>query len=96
VGKQNPTVCELCKREGVKTTLHHLTPKEKGGTFLPTAYLCIPCHKQIHTLFTNTELVVLGITSIEALRQNEKMRKFLKWIRKQPGSKIPRTRKSGY
>ncbi|PWW27752.1 hypothetical protein DFO73_10762 [Cytobacillus oceanisediminis] len=39
--------CELCLREEVEITIHHLTPKEMGGTFLPTANLCIPCHKQI-------------------------------------------------
>ncbi|WP_458122858.1 HNH endonuclease [Paenibacillus sp. Z3-2] len=42
--------CELCGRKPVNTTIHHLTPKEMGGTFLPTASLCIPCHKQIHSL----------------------------------------------
>jgi len=92
--KQNPTTCELCKRENVKTTVHHLTPKEEGGTFLPTAYLCIPCHKQIHALFTNKEIVVLGLTTIETLRQNEKIKKYLKWIRKQPSSRLPYTKKS--
>lgn len=41
--------CELCGRHHVRLTEHHLTPKEEGGTFLPTAMLCIPCHKQIDT-----------------------------------------------
>ncbi|WP_027409047.1 HNH endonuclease [Anoxybacteroides tepidamans] len=92
MGKKHPTVCELCGREGVQTTLHHLTPREEGGTFLPTAYLCMPCHQQIHALFTNKELVLLGLTTVEALRQHEKMKKYLKWIRKQPSSKVPRTK----
>jgi hypothetical protein len=38
--------CELCLREEVEITVHHLTPKEMGGTFLPTAKLGIPCNKQ--------------------------------------------------
>ncbi|WP_243387356.1 HNH endonuclease [Bacillus kexueae] len=94
MSKKYPTTCELCLRENVKTTLHHLTPKEEGGTFLPTAYLCIPCHKQIHALFSNKEIVILGLTTIEALREQEEMKKFLSWIRKQPGSKVPYIKKS--
>lgn len=85
--------CELCKREQVEITVHHLTPKEMGGTFLPTANLCIPCHKQIHALYTNGELAV-RLNTIDLLRKDEKIAKFLKWIRKQPSTKIPLTRKS--
>lgn len=29
--------CELCLREDIDITVHHLTPKEMGGIFLPTA-----------------------------------------------------------
>jgi 5-methylcytosine-specific restriction enzyme A len=85
--------CELCGREGVETTRHHLTPKEKGGTFLPTADLCIPCHKQIHALFTNDELET-GLYTLDALRLDGQMATFLRWIRKQPPSSLPRVRKS--
>lgn len=35
--------CELCERDEVETTVHHLLPKEMGGTFGATANLCIPC-----------------------------------------------------
>ena len=65
--------CELCGREPVETTVHHLTPKEMGGTFMPTADLCIPCHKQIHSLFTNQDLMRLHLTELQALRENERM-----------------------
>jgi 5-methylcytosine-specific restriction enzyme A len=88
------STCELCGRGELETTEHHLTPKELGGTFLPTANLCIPCHKQIHALFTNEELVALELNTIAALQQNEQMASFLKWIRKQPSSALPRIRKS--
>ncbi|WP_426450574.1 HNH endonuclease [Paenibacillus sp. S-38] len=94
--KRSPSVlgrCELCLREGVETTEHHLTPKERGGTFLGTADLCIPCHKQIHALFTNEELAA-GLNTLEALRANEAIGGFLRWIRKQPPSALPRVRKS--
>ncbi|WP_454191666.1 HNH endonuclease [Paenibacillus sp. Marseille-Q7038] len=86
--------CALCKRKVPVTTVHHLTPREEGGKDKPTANLCIPCHKQIHNLFTNRELVVLGLTTIEALLQEPKMASYVKWIRKQPATVIPKSKKS--
>ena len=53
MAKQTIGLCELCGRQEVVLTEHHLTPKEEGGAFLPTAFLCIPCHKQVHALYTN-------------------------------------------
>jgi hypothetical protein len=86
-------ICELCSRENVETTIHHLTPKEEGGTKLPTAILCIPCHKQIHALFTNQELA-LCLNTIDKLKENERIIKYLKWIQKQPASSIIKIKKS--
>ncbi|MEC0127079.1 HNH endonuclease [Paenibacillus pabuli] len=86
--------CELCGREPVDTTVHHLTPKEMGGTLMPIAHLCIPCHKQIHSLYTNRDLVTLGLTDVQALRQDERVAPYIRWIRKQPATTIPRVRKS--
>ncbi|KHF27079.1 hypothetical protein LR68_04086 [Anoxybacillus sp. BCO1] len=54
-------ICELCGRDDVVFTAHHLTPKEYGGT--ETAKLCFPCHKQIHALYTNEELASRYIRS---------------------------------
>jgi 5-methylcytosine-specific restriction enzyme A len=86
--------CELCGREGLETTKHHLTPKELGGTLLPTADLCIACHKQIHALYTNEQLVGQGLTTIVELQREERMASYLRWVRKQPPSRLPRVRKS--
>ncbi|MDM5199271.1 HNH endonuclease [Fictibacillus enclensis] len=85
--------CELCGRENAETTIHHLTPKEMGGTFKPTSSLCLPCHKQIHALYTNEELAA-RLNTIPLLRKDEKIGKFIKWIRKQPASRLIQTRKS--
>jgi hypothetical protein len=52
LAKKEIGTCELCGRKEVETTIHHLTPKEMGGTFLPTAKLCIACHKQVHAVYT--------------------------------------------
>ncbi|MED4531777.1 HNH endonuclease [Metabacillus fastidiosus] len=86
-------VCELCEREPVETTVHHLLPKEMGGTFGPTANLCIPCHKQIHTLYTNKEIAI-RLTTIQELKEDEQLSRFLKWIRKQPPTKLMKIKKS--
>lgn len=88
--------CELCNRVVPVTTVHHLTPRELGGRHEGTADLCIPCHKQIHHLYTNRELVVLGLTSIEALQADPKIRSYLKWIYKQAPTTIPRSIKSNH
>jgi 5-methylcytosine-specific restriction protein A len=85
--------CELCERENVDTTVHHLLPKEMGGTFGPTANLCIPCHKQIHALYTNEEIAA-RLTTIPKLMEDPQLLRFLKWIRKQPGTKIMKIKKS--
>lgn len=86
-------ICELCGRNGVDTTIHHLLPKEMGGTFGPTAQLCIPCHKQIHALYTNEEIAA-RLTTLRELRGDEKLAAFIKWIRKQPSTKIMKIKKS--
>ncbi|MBE4909078.1 HNH endonuclease [Bacillus luteolus] len=86
-------VCELCGRDEVDTTVHHLVPKEMGGTFGETANLCIPCHKQIHALYTNQEIAA-RLATIRDLREDEKLSSFIKWIRKQPSTKLMKIRKS--
>jgi 5-methylcytosine-specific restriction enzyme A len=93
VARQHIGRCELCGRDEVTLTEHHLIPKEMGGTFLDTAMICIPCHKQIHALYTNEELAA-RLGTIEALRSDEKLSKYIKWIRKQPAGRLVRTRKS--
>ncbi|WP_147534381.1 HNH endonuclease [Bacillus marasmi] len=85
--------CELCDREPVETTVHHLLPKEEGGTFGPTANLCIPCHKQIHALYTNTE-IASRLTTISQLKDDDQLSRFIKWIRKQPPTKLMKIKKS--
>jgi 5-methylcytosine-specific restriction protein A len=85
--------CDLCGRSDVETTIHHLLPKEKGGNFGPTADLCIPCHKQIHALYTNEEIAV-RLTTIKDLKLDEQLSSFIKWIRKQPPGRLMKIKKS--
>ncbi|MBA2877525.1 hypothetical protein HNR63_000559 [Anoxybacillus kamchatkensis] len=84
-------ICELCERDDVVLTAHHLTPKEYGGT--ETAKLCVPCHKQIHALYTNEELAS-RLYTIERLQHDERIASFIRWIRKQPADRLPKIKKA--
>jgi hypothetical protein len=49
-------ICPICLREipPEQQEAHHLIPKSKGGR--ATEYLHKICHRQIHALFTDTQL----------------------------------------
>ena len=81
------STCELCERENVDTTVHHLLPKEMGGTFGFTAHLCIPCHKQIHALYTNEEIAA-RLTSIPKLKEDPQLSRFLKMMETPPLKRV--------
>lgn len=85
--------CELCGRSPVKTTEHHLVPRQYGGVEGPTIWLCGACHRQIHALFTNAELAGFYHTP-ERLKDHPAMQKYLRWVKKQDPEKKITTRKS--
>lgn len=86
-------ICELCNREVVKLTKHHLLPREEGGKEEHISYLCEDCHRQIHALYTNKELAI-RLDTIEKLKSDEKISKYLKFIVKQPPTRATRIKKS--
>ena len=87
-------ICELCKRQGIiKITEHHLVPKEVGGAKLPVALLCQDCHKQIHALYTNKELA-MRLNTIAALEKDERVARYLRYIKNQPPNKNITIKKS--
>lgn len=77
------SVCALCERDIVKAQIeyHHLTPKSKGGT--QTVPLHNICHRQIHALFNESELA-LNLNTIEKLRHEPELSKFITWVKKKP------------
>lgn len=77
-------ICELCNRTVSSITKHHLIPLEKGGKKFETLSLCRTCHEQIHALFTNRELAVYYHT-LESLKRDQKIIKFLRFIENLPG-----------
>ena len=87
-------ICQLCKREGIiKITEHHLVPKQVGGAKLPVALLCQDCHKQIHALYTNKELA-MRLNTIAALEKDERVARYLRYIKNQPPNKNITIKKS--
>jgi hypothetical protein len=86
-------ICPLCDRAIPKPQRdeHHLIPKSHGGR--KTAVLHRICHRQIHAVFTETELA-RQYHSIDLLKQQEEMAGFIAWVRLKPDDFFERTRKS--
>lgn len=89
---QDP-VCPLCGRDipASQRDAHHLIPKSKGGRV--TQYLHRICHRQIHALFTESELA-RHYNTVEALIEHPEMRGFVKWVSGKPDDFYERVRKS--
>lgn len=85
--------CELCERTGVITTEHHLIPREERGKDTPTVRLCLPCHRQIHALYTN-RVLGLRLNTIEKMKADERIARYLNWIKKQNPENIITVKKS--
>jgi hypothetical protein len=85
--------CPLCERKipPAQRDAHHLIPKSKGGRH--TEYLHRICHRQIHALFTETELA-RQFNSVEALLAHPDMASFVAWVKAKPDDFMERTRKS--
>ena len=93
VDHQGAVVCPLCDRPipPSQRDAHHLVPKSRGG--VQTAWLHRICHRQIHALFSETELA-RDYHRVDALREHPEMARFLDWVRRKPDDFFERTRKS--
>ncbi len=93
----NPQVetrfCELCKREALRFTSHHLVPRSRGGRFAPQVKLCPTCHRQLHAMFSESTLAK-ELNSIDALRANPEFSDYLRWARHQKGPTSFRVRRA--
>jgi len=86
-------VCPLCERPippGAGDE-HHLVPRSRGGR--QTALLHRICHRQLHALFSETELA-RDYASVEALKAHPDVARFLEWVRSKPPGFSERTRRS--
>lgn len=86
-------ICPICDRAipDSQKDAHHLIPKSKGGK--TTEYLHRICHKQIHALFTETELAQ-QYHHAQFLREHPEMQKFIQWVSSKPDAFYEKTRKS--
>ncbi len=83
--------CALCERTVKRVTRHHLIPRSEGGRVVVD--LCVPCHKTLHSFFSNHTLSS-QLSTLEALRQEPDIARYLAWIRKQPDTIIRVHRRS--
>ncbi|MCU0735151.1 MAG: hypothetical protein MUF20_06465 [Methylotetracoccus sp.] len=95
--------CELCLRNTELVTKHHLIPRSQHDKRYArrrftreemvsrVAWLCPPCHKFIHTVFTERELGAAW-NQLEALRQHPEIADFIRWLAAKPSDFMPRVR----
>jgi len=85
--------CELCLRESVRYTVHHLVPRSRGGKFGPKAKLCPTCHRQLHAQFSESTLA-REFDSIDRIKAHPEMAEYLNWVQKQKGLSNFRVRRA--
>ena len=100
------THCELCGRDEIELTEHHLIPKSRHNKARTKrefsrsemkneiAMLCRPCHSQVHEVFTNQELSSFYNT-VERLKEHSEMEKFINWVKKRPSGQTIRVKSGG-
>ncbi len=88
-----PRACELCLREPLRFTEHHLVPRSRGGKHGPKALLCPTCHRQLHAMFSEKTLAN-ELNSIARLRAAPGFAAYLKWAGKQKDGATFRVRRS--
>ncbi|KAF2501633.1 hypothetical protein BU16DRAFT_500870 [Lophium mytilinum] len=82
--------CELCERDWIPTTYHHLIPKSTHARVLKrgwhraeelgrVAWLCRACHSFVHRCAGNEELAREWYT-VELLRGREDVGNWVKWV----------------
>ena len=89
-------VCPLCERpipRHARQSLHHLTPKLKGGTHGATVRLHQICHSAIHARYSEAE-IARRLADVEALRADPEIARFLDWVRGKPDDFYVPTRRT--
>lgn len=85
-------ICMLCERPlGRRVEWHHPVPKSEGGR--ETVALHPICHRTIHASFANAELA-RHYPTIEALRDEPAIRRFIAWVADKPPDFTAPTRRA--
>lgn len=85
-----PLGCEICGREHLPLTYHHLIPRQKHAMAIKrgwhkewelnkVAWLCRACHSYVHKIASNEELAK-EFYSVEALMGREDVQKWANWV----------------
>ncbi len=80
-------ICELCERDVEILNRHHLVPKSRGGIKGEVAMFCLSCSEMVHQLIPNKELEK-KYSSIMELLQNESVKRYVSWIKKQKKERV--------
>ena len=77
--------CLLCDRPLGTENLsrHHLIPKVKGGKKTEPVLMHQCCHRKIHSLFSEWELLTYYNT-FDRIKEHCDIQKFIKWVSKKP------------
>jgi hypothetical protein len=87
--------CELCEREVNEVTKHHLIPRTRHANKRNKkqfdrkevkeriAWLCRPCHKQIHAVFTEKQLE-RDFNTLPSIKAHPEIGKFVDWLKDKP------------
>lgn len=87
--------CELCLRDEVELTRHHLVPRtrhnnkrnkrdfDRHDVRTRIALFCRPCHKMVHALFTEKQLE-RDFNTLEQIALHPDVQNFVLWIRPKP------------
>ncbi|KAJ9611102.1 hypothetical protein H2200_004285 [Cladophialophora chaetospira] len=86
------SACEICEREWVPMTYHHLIPKQVHAKVLKrnwheehqlnrVAWLCRACHSFVHRMASNEELAKEWYT-VDLICQREDVQKWAHWVRR--------------
>ena len=92
IAATRPLGCEICEREHLPLTYHHLVPRQmhakavkrgwhKDWELNRVAWLCRACHTYVHKIATNEELAK-ELYSVELLTEREDVQKWAAWVSK--------------
>ena len=86
------SACEICDRDWIPLTYHHLIPKQVHEKALKrkwheewrlnsVAWLCRACHSFVHRIASNEELGK-DLWSVELLMEREDVQAWARWVRR--------------
>ncbi|KAK5125194.1 hypothetical protein LTR85_000870 [Meristemomyces frigidus] len=90
IAATRPSACEICEREHLPLTYHHLIPRQmhakavkrgwhKEWELNKVAWLCRACHSYVHKVATNEELA-RELYSVELMTEREDVQKWATWV----------------